>query len=95
MEKFASTWRQDNPLLTEEDRKILNDAIAGRDQYGGSLSDDFVPDAYRLTVEKAENQFYKYKSGLVRVTNQEQYDAVDEGEQYIGKDGSIYTKETN
>jgi len=95
MEKYANTWREKNPLLSEEDRKILNDAIAGTDQYGGSLSDDFVPDAYRLTVEKAENEFYKYKSGLIRVMTQEQYDAVDEGEQYIGKDGRIATKREN
>ncbi len=95
MEKYANTWREKNPLLSEEDRKILNDAIAGTDQYGGSLSDDFVPDAYRLTVKKAEDEFYEYKSGLIRVMTQEQYDAVDEGEQYIGKDGRIATKREN
>ena len=92
MEKYATTWREDHPLLTEEDRKILNDAIAGNDQYGGSLSDDFVPDAFRLEVERAESAFYDFKASLPRVTTQEQLDELDDGDQYIGKDGRIATR---
>ena len=92
MEKYASTWREKNPLLTEEDRKILNDAIAGRDQYGGSLSDDFVPDAYRLEVERAESAFYEYKASLPRVTTQEEYDNLDEGAKYIDSKGIVGIK---
>jgi len=92
LDKFSSKWAEENPLLTDADRKILTDAIAGKDQYGGKLSDDFVPEMFRLEVKKAENQFYEYKSSLVRVMNQEQYDALDEGEKYIDADGNEGTK---
>ena len=64
LEKFASSWKKDNPLFTKEETKELEDIV----QSGQGLSEDFNRNQFEQSInDRKKQQAQKRVSGVVGV----------------------------
>ena len=64
LEKFASSWKKDNPLFTKEETKELEDIV----QSGQGLSEDFNRNEFEQSINsRKKQQAQKRVSGVVGV----------------------------
>ena len=82
LEKFASGWKRNNPLFTEEETKSLEDMVAGGDGgfVGAGLDKTFDRDAFESginTLKKNQTLSQKVSMGI---------EGVPDGSSYVGSD---------
>ena len=88
MDKFTSTWSDENPLFTPDEVTFLEDAIAS----GEGIDSDFVPADFQVAFEKRKAELARKKAILPTVKTQDDYDDLEKGDEYVGTDGQIYRK---
>ena len=90
LDKFTSTWSDENPLFTPDEVTFLEDAIAS----GEGIDSDFVPQDFKKAFENKKAELGRQKAFdnlLPKPTTQAEYDALEKGDKYI-LDGKQYTK---
>tara|TARA_R110002020_G_scaffold31578_1_gene98269 strand:+ start:168 stop:1199 length:1032 start_codon:yes stop_codon:yes gene_type:complete len=90
LDKFTSTWTDENPLFTPDEVTFLEDAIAS----GEGIDSDFVPQDFKKAFENKKAELGRQKAFdnlLPKPTTQAEYDALEKGDKYI-LDGKQYTK---
>ena len=88
LDKFTSTWSDENPLFTPDEVTFLEDAIAS----GEGIDSDFVPQDFKKAFENKKAELGRQKALLPTVTTQTDFDDLEKGDKYIGTDGQIYEK---
>ena len=92
LDKFSSTWSSKNPLLTPDEEKILQDAIDGNDQFGGSIDKGFIPADFKSLFNEIQEENRRLEANLPIVSTQQDYDKLESGDQYIDSNGDIREK---
>jgi len=94
LNKFTSTWSDENPLFTPKEVKFLEKQISS----GEGIASDFVPQDFKKAFDKVKAEQANRKALLPRMdgtkkANQAIYDALKIGDQYIGSDGALREKQ--
>jgi hypothetical protein len=89
LEKFANSWRSNNPLLTPEDEKILQEAAdrAVKETQIEGENSTFVPSAFKKLFDDRKREL----AGYPTVNSQADYDRLEEGD-YFYEGGILYQK---
>ena len=87
LNKFKVNWSEKNPLLTTEEESALQFAIDNP-----NIEETFVPADYKELVRTKKEEMAALRATYPKVTTPEEFEALDSGDKYIGKDGKLYEK---
>jgi len=79
IEIYINDWPENNPLLDENDMKIVQDAIDNP-----NFADDFVPRSFRQEIEKRKSELAR----LPLITTQQEFDALPDKAYYRTPSGT-------
>ena len=83
LERFTNDWSEANPLLSEKDKAILQNAIDNP-----TIDNDFKPRAFRRAFEKKQAEL-----GMIPiVASREEYNALPSGSYYRTPSGTTGQK---
>ena len=87
LNKFKVNWSEKNPLLTTEEEEALQFAIDNP-----NIEETFIPADYKELVRTKKEEMAALRATYPVVTTPAEFEDLDSGDKYIGKDGKLYEK---